>query len=378
VGIVDTTAIHRFYWKYPLFFRFERFIFTFTLLWLAISINLSLLSLVSRNKLIPYHLQLREKNQTADYADLLNLLYTNRFEQEYAEDLANAPQTFTELFAEYCDQWSSRQGAYIDQDMQKTLRVSQDDDEFAVDYDNSTVEAVFKYGDYGQSVDSYDTETGDADTDRLEPNESAEIPLYMLLHIPESDSENAIVVMEESNNVGMKLRFQGALRSQLIDGISNEISTMKDESIYQTIRNADRVARFHVQTTESPDTLGGEFSSVFSPSTTAKKMTYSPTEDGEIRLDVNELENWIEGSDNPFRNVGGNTYTEFKLTVESAGSKTTIDFFEQGVNLSRILDDVDMEGGHPVPSYMGQEARQFVNQELLPSGADSIPTSSLL
>lgn len=333
---------------------------------------------MSRHKLIPYHLQLREKNQTVDYADLLNLLHTNRFEQEFAEDLANAPQTVIELFEEYCERWNSRQGAYIDQDLQKTLRVSQEDNELAVDHDNNIVEAVFKYGNYGQSVDSYDTETGDADSNRLEPNESAEIPLYLLLHVPESDPEKAIVIMEESSNVGMKLRFQGALQSQLIDGISNEMSTIQDEAVYQTIRNADRVARFQVETTESPDALGGEFSRVFSPSTTGKKMTYSPTESGGIRLDVSELENWIEGSDNPFRDVSGNTYTEFKVTVESAGSKTTIDFFEQGVSLSRILDDVDMEGGHPVPSYMGQEARKFVNQELLPAGADNIPTNSLL
>jgi hypothetical protein len=333
---------------------------------------------MSRHKLIPYYLQVREQNQTIDYANLLNLLGTNRFEEEFAEDLTSAPQTFIELFEEYCQRWNSRQGAHIDPDWQKTLRVSQEDDELAVDHDNNVVEAVFKYGNYGQSVDSYDTETGDADSNRLEPSESAEIPLYLLLHIPEEDPEKAIVVMEESSNVGMKLRFQDALQSELIDGISNKMSKIKDDAVYQTIRNADRIVRFQVETTESPDALGGEFSRVFSPSTTGKKLTYSPTESGGIRLDVDELENWAEGSDNPFRDVGGNTYTEFKITVESAGSQTTIDFFDQGVNLSRILDDVDMQGGHPVPSYMGQEARRFVNQELLPAGADNIPTNSLL
>lgn len=271
-----------------------------------------------------------------------------------------------------------RQGAYIDQDMQKTLRVSQEEGEFAVNMDNNIIEAIFKYGNYGQSIDSYDTETGDTDSDRLEPNESAEIPLYLLLHVPEEEPEEAIIVMEESSNVGMKLRFQGALQTQLLNGISNEMSIMQDRDVYQTIRNANRIARVNVQTSGSPDELGGRFGTVFSPSSNGKEITYTPTESDNIQIDVNELENWIEGDDNPLRNVDGNTFTEFKITIESAGSQTTIDLRENGVNRSRILDNVDMEGGHPLPSYMGREAHQFVNQELLPSGDDDLPGDSLL
>ena len=160
--------------------------------------------------------------------------------------------------------------------MQKTLRVSQTEGEFAVDNDNNVVEAIFKYGNYGQSVDSYDIETGDADSNRLDPNESAEIPLYLLLHVPEKESEEAIVVMEESSNRGMKLRFQGALQSQLLSGISNEMTVIQDDGTYQTIRNADRIARVNVATAGSPDELGGEFSTVFSPSSTGKDITYTP------------------------------------------------------------------------------------------------------
>lgn len=271
-----------------------------------------------------------------------------------------------------------RQGAYIDQDMQKTLRVSQEEGEFAVNVDNNIIEAIFKYGNYGQSIDSYDTETGDTDSDRLEPNESAEIPLYLLLHVPEEEPEEAIIVMEESSNVGMKLRFQGALQTQLLNGISNEISIIQDEDIYQTIRSASRIVRVNVQTSGSPDDLGGRFGAVFSPSSNGKDITYTPTESDNIHIDVNELENWIEGVKNPLRNVEGNTFTEFKITIESAGSQTTIDLRENGVNRSRILDNVDMEGGHPLPSYMGREARQFVNQELLPPGDDDLPGGSLL
>lgn len=333
---------------------------------------------MSRHKLVPYDLQIREKNQTTDYVNLLQLLTTNTYEQEYGGNVASAPQTFIERFATFCEHWRSNNGAYIDQDFQKTLRVSQDEDEFAVDESNNIVEAVFKYGDYGQTIDSYDTTTGDADTNRLTPDESAEIPLYFLLHVPEETPEEAIVIMEKSNNQGMKLRFQGALQDRLLDGLSNEMSVKKSDDVYQAIRNADRVKRFEVETSESPDELDGEFSTVFSPSTTGKRITYKPTQDGGIRMDVNELERWVEGQDNPFRNVNGVTYTEFKVTIERAGSQTTINFFDKGVDQTRILDDVEMEGGHPVPSYMGQEARQFVNQELLPTGANNIPTDSLL
>mgnify|MGYP006286052191 CR=1 FL=1 len=333
---------------------------------------------MSRHKLIPYHLQLREKRQTVDYVDLLNILYTNVFEDQYADDLSSAPQTLIELFDEYCTTWRNRRGAYIDQDVQKTLRVSQEDGEYAIDRDNNIIEAIFKYGDYGQSVDSYNTETGDSDSNRLEPEEAAEIPLYLLLHVPESNPEEAIVVMEESSNRGMKLRFQGALQRELPSRVANEMSIIKDNNTYDTIRHADSIQRLKIETSESPDELGGEFSRAFSPSQSSKKVTYSSSNDGSLRLDVNGLESWIEENDNPLRNVNGNTYTEFKLTVKRAGSETTIDFLEDGVNLSRTLDDVEMEAGHPVPSYMGSQAREFVNQELLPQGASEIPRSSLL
>lgn len=269
-------------------------------------------------------------------------------------------------------------GAHIDSDYQKTLRVSQDDEEFAVDETHNIVEAIFKYGDYGQTIDSYDTESGNADSNRLEPNESAEIPLYLLLHISESDPEEAIVVLEQSSNRGMKMRFQDALQNALPEGISNEMSTVKEEEIYQEIQNADRITKLLVETVESPDELGGEFTTAFSPSATSKRIEYRPTEDNSIRLNESELERWVEGSNNPFRDVDGSTYTEFKLTVERAGSKTTIDFFESSFDKSRILEGIEREGGHPVPSYIGDEARQYVNQELLPSSASTIPSDSLL
>lgn len=334
---------------------------------------------MSRHKLIPYELKIREKGQTLEYADLLNLVQMDRYEHEYAGDLASAPETFIELFDEYAHRWQGSE-PHIDSELQKTLRVSERDGEYAVDEENNIIEAIFKYGEFGQSVDAYDTEDGTTQTNQLEPSESAETPLYLLLHIPEDESREAIVVMEQSSNRGMKGRFQDALQTHLPNGIVNEMSVRKDEGVYQETRGAERIARIRVQTSESPDALGGRFEKVFSPSASTKNVQYTPSEDGSIRLDVDELENWIENNENPFRNINGDTYSEFKVTVENAGSQTTIDFLDNnlGVELSRILDSVEMEAGHPVPAYMGQEARQFVNQELLPSGSSQIPTESLL
>jgi len=331
---------------------------------------------MARHKLLPYHLQVRELRQTVEYADLLNLLHTGAIEDHYIEDLSEAPDDFIEMFREFCRDWQNE--AYVDQDVQKTFRVSGEDGEFAVDSENNLIEGVVKIGEYGQNIDSYDTENGTATSSVIETEEAAETPLYFLLHIPEADSEKAIVVLEQSNNRGVKLQFQDALQNKLPDGVTQEMGRVANENVYDIIRGADRVAKFHVEKTESPDTLGGEFEEVFDPSSTAKKITYSPTESGDIRMDVSALESWIEGSDNPFANINGETFTEFKVTVERAGSQTTIDFYEGKVDKSRILDSVEMEGGHPVPSYMSTEARRFTNQELLPSGADRIPTSSLL
>ena len=333
---------------------------------------------MSRHKLKPYTLNLREKGQTTNYSELTNILLTDAFEDVYAEDLTNAPQDLIDLFDEYAEEWRTDNGAHIDSDYQKTLRVSQEQGEYAVDQQENVVEAIFKYGDYGQTVDSYDTETGDSDTEVLEASESAEIPLYLLLHVPEENPEEALIVMQESSNRGMKMRFQDALHDKLPERVANEMGLIKNEEVFDTIRYADKVTKVTVETSESPDELGGEFNRVFSPSQTAKKVEYRSTNNSGIRLDVDQLESWIENDDNPFRDVGGNTYTEAKVTVKRAGSETTIDLIDRGNPLTRTLDDVDTEGGHPVPSYMGEEARRFVNQELLPAGADAINGSSML
>jgi len=333
---------------------------------------------MARNKLKPYHLQVREKGQTIEYADLLNILYTNTFEDEFRDDLSNAPQTFIELFESYCDAWRTSQGAHVDDDLQKTLRVSQSDDELAVDYDNNLVEGIFRYGEYGERINTYDTETGETEEEVIQPEQAADTPYYFLLHIPEEEPEKAVIVLEERGNVGIKGRFQDAVQRKLPSGISQEMGNITDDSVYDTMRNASRIKKLVVETTESPHELGGQFGDAFSPSSTAKKMRYTATDDGSINLDVNELEDWMENDENPFTNVGGETYTKFKLTVESAGSQTTIDLFERSIGLSRNLEGVEREGGHPVPAFMSRKARQFVNQELLPSGASSIPTTSML
>jgi len=331
---------------------------------------------MARNKLIPYHLKVRELRQKVDYTDLLNPLRTGAIEDYYVEDPQEAPADFIEMFQRYCEEWMDE--AYLDQDLQKSFRISGEDGEFEVDRENNLVEGEIKVGEYGQNIDSYDTEEGTSTTSVIEPDEAAETPLYFLLHIPEENPEEAIVVLEQSNNRGAKTQFQNALQNKLLEGITQEMERIADDEVYQIIRDADRVAKFHVEKTESPDSLGGEFGDVFSPSSTAKRITYTPTGSGGIRMDIDELENWMESSDNPFSNINGDTYTEFKVTVENAGSQTTIDFFEQKVDKSRILDSVEMEGGHPVPSYMSTAARRFTNQELLPAGADRIPTTSLL
>ena len=333
---------------------------------------------MARNKLIPYDLKVREKGQTIEYADLLNLIHTNTFEDEYREDLSNAPQTFIELFERYCEDWQTRQGAHVDQDLQKTLRVSGEEGELGIDYDHHIVEGIFRYGEYGQQYDIYNTETGESESEVIDSVEAPDTPYYFLLHIPEEEPQEAIVVLEERGNIGIKGRFQDALQKKLPTGISQEMGRISEEDVYSTIRNASRIKRLVVETTENPHELGGRFNDAFSPSSTGKKMTYTATDEGSINLDVNELEDWMENDDNPFTNVGGDTYTKFKLTVESAGSQTTVDFFDGSIDLSRNLEGIEREGGHPIPAFMSGEARQFVNQELLPEGAETIPTDSLL
>lgn len=329
---------------------------------------------MSRHKLIPYKLKIRPKQRTRDYADLTNILTSDPFEEKYRGQ-SSAPQTFLEIFDNYCQNWMSN--AHEDQDNQKTLGVSDYQDEYFVEFQDNLIEGVFKYGEYGQVADHYDTQNNTRNNNARSAAEAAEMPIYFLLHVPPANPREGLLILEQSNNRGIKLLLQDALSDALPKGATHELKQVSDDDVFGTIRAANKITRFSVEKTESPDALGGGFASSFSQSTNSNTMTYRPTNSGSLKLDVDKLEQWVSNNSDPFKNVNGDTYTEVKITIKSAGSETTIDLTSGNVKIDRTLDSVSKQGGHPIPSSLAIEARKFVNQELPPSG-NTIPVQTQL
>lgn len=328
---------------------------------------------MSRFKLKPYRIRLRQKGNTRDYMDLTSLVESgSSYDENYFVGSHSSPLHLAELFQEYCSHWYNN--PIDDQDRQRTLSVDEDPGENGEPYLRSsedttgdTLEGVLKYGTYGTSADHLDTDTGDRVENARSAEEAAETPIPFLLHVPDDEPRKAVIVLEAVGNAGIKSLLAQEFQSQLPSGLTLEFEPVKDEDIYSRIRQADSVTRARLRKSGRLENRNSQFASIFGDTLCNQSIIYEPFQGGSIDVNVDEVEEWLENTDdddeNPF-DVGGEVFDQVRLTIKEAGSENTLLLKEGEAKIIETLDDMDTEGGYPVNSDVSRRARKFVNQEI--------------
>lgn len=337
---------------------------------------------MSRFKLKPYQIRLRETGNTSDYFDLASLVQSGAtYDGNFFVDSHDPTLHLSELFKEYATDWYDN--PVDDQDRQRTLSVDGDpngSDEaylrMSRDSAGLTLEGVLKYGVYGTSADHLDTDTGDRVEEARSAEEAAETPIPFLLHVPENDPRRAVMVLEAVGNAGIKSLLAQELQAKLPDGVTLEFEPVKDEDIYSRIRHADSITRVRLRKSGRVNERNGTFASIFEDTLCNQSITYEPVQGGSIGVNVDNIEDWIENADddeNPF-DVGGEVFDQVRLTIKEAGSENTLLLKEGEAKIIETLDDMDTSGGYPVNPDVSRRSRKFINQEIpFAGGLDTDP-----
>jgi len=335
---------------------------------------------MSRFKLKPYAIRLYQQGNTDDMFDLSAIVRSeDSFDNSYFADDYGMGTTLIDIFEDYCEVWHDN--PVNDQDRERTLSLADDpeadDDEEQAhlrrNEENNILEGVFKYGVYGTSADHLDPDTGEREEGARSADEAAETPIPFLLHIPERNPRKAVMVLESVGTTGVKSLVEQEFRKALPNGIQYKFPPVKEEDVYSRIRAADEITRVRLgqsgRINERNDTLDG----IFDGRLCNQSTIYNPTDRG-ISIDVDALESWIEGADddeNPF-NFEDETFELFNITIKESGSEKTIYLTNREIKIVETLDDINTEGGYPVPSDVSRRARVFVNEEVpFAGGLDS-------
>lgn len=324
---------------------------------------------MSRFKLKPYSVQLYQQGNTSDKYDLSQIILSEEsLGTSYFGQSWSAGASFIDIFAEYCQDWYT--DLVNDQENEKTLSLADDPNSnqqpyLRIDSENNVLEGVLNYGVYGTEASHIDTDTGQREQDARSADEAVETPIPFLLHVPERNPRKSILVLESIGGRGAKTLVEQEVRKQLPNGVQYNFDPVKDDDVYSKIQQASEVVSVQFSQSSRLAERNDRFSDVFGDGLTNHSTTYEPVE-GSISVDIEELQEWIENVDddeNPF-NLSKETYERFGITIKDSGSKNTIDLINKNAKIVEVLDDIETEGGYPVPSDVSERTRIFINNRI--------------
>lgn len=331
------------------------------------------------HKLIPYWVRVREIEEPDSSWDQTNI---HSEEPKFPND--NLADYFHDFVEEYLEK------VHKDEDKEKTFTISS-----PVKRSGNTIEGRIKSGEWGRNADFFDIDEHERIKDAREENHAEEISYYFLFHIPDSDSSQALLILNKYKRKGVKTLF-----SELFNSNGRDIDT---GSAYMTIEPhySDEVLK-KINEADSVDrvTFRGSSTIPARDKYADKKDIEKVDQDisGQLDIDIKQTMS-PSGNEGSFRQfvkglVPSNTVTDFNygsierqdfdsasLTVIEGESELTFSLWKEQISMRMDLDpddhNMNVYGGTPTPHSLGRVARQLAN-DLMADDNSKLETESLI
>lgn len=340
---------------------------------------------MAKNKLIPYWIEVREVEEPSTNWDQTNI-HTN--EPKFPND--NLADYFQEFINQYLDD------VYIDQDDQKTFTVVE-----PVRRQGNTIEGRFKSGEWGRNADFWDIDEHERIEDAREENHAEEIPYYFLFHIPDQDSEQALLILSKYKRKGVKTLFSSLFNPQFQDedigDAYMDIEPHYSDQVLEKLNEADGIASVRFRGRDS----------IPAREQYADRQDIERVNDeisGQLDIDT-ELKLTPKGNEQNFREmvkglitrqdddddeappefdygrIDPDQYSSASVTVVEGESQLTFSLWKERIQMRMDVDpddyDLDIYGGYPTPHTLGNVARQLAN-DLMNEENTPLDTESLI
>lgn len=341
---------------------------------------------MAAHKLIPYWITVREVEEPNSKWDQLNI-HDNEPKFPKA-NLADYFHSFLEDY-EYREE-KQDSNVYIDEEEQKTFTVDQ-----SYEREGTTIEGVFKSGEWGRNADFWDIDQHTRIEDAREENHAEEIPYYFLFHIPDVDSHQALLVLSKYKKKGIKTLFSNLFRPRDRDmdvgDAYMQIQPHYSDEIIEKIEESDEIASVRFRGRDSipardkyadrqniqrvNEDISGQMDVG-----TELKLTPKGNQGAFKRL-VKSVANGDTSTDFDYARIENENFSSANVTVVEGESQLTFSLWKDMIQMRVDVDpeeyNLDIYGGYPTPNSLGVVARQLAN-DLMNEHNEKVDTESLI
>ncbi|MFC4406287.1 hypothetical protein [Haloarchaeobius iranensis] len=331
------------------------------------------------HKLIPYWIRVREVEEPQTRWDQTNI-HAN--EPKFPHD--NLADYFQSFIEEYLEE------VHKDEENEKTFTIEE-----PVRREGNTIEGRIKSGEWGRNADFWDIDEHERIVDAREENHAEEISYYFLFHIPDIDSDQALLILSKYKRKGVKTLFSGLFNTNGRDIDTGDaymtIEPHYSDEVIKKIEEADSIGRvsFRGNSTipardkyadrQDVERTNQDLSGQLEVSV---EQTMSPKgNEDSFREFVKGLVRSNDVDDFDYGSIEQQKFDSASLTVIEGESELTFSLWKERIAMRMDLDpdehDLDIYGGTPTPHSLGRVARQLAN-DLMSEDNSKLETESLI
>ena len=334
---------------------------------------------VAITKLIPYWVTVREIENPDSSWDLTNI---HAHESNFPQD------NLTDYFEDFLNQYTG--DVYMDEENQKTFTVKR-----PIEREGNTIEGRFMSGEWGRNADFWDIDKHERIEDAREENHAEEIPYYFLFHIPDSESDQALLILSKYKRRGIKTLFNRLFppRTQDMD-VGDAYMTINphySENILEKLDDADSIAsvqfrgreriaaREEYSNQQDIERVEKELSGQLNVATELK-MAPEKNESGFFEY----VKGLIPGEDQQsfdYGRIEDQNFSSANVTIIEGESQLTFSLWQEEIQMRMDVDaeeyKLDVHGGFPTPYSLGRVARQLAN-DLMTDRNTKLDTESMI
>lgn len=325
---------------------------------------------MTTHKLIPYWLTLRETRNPGFQWDLEEIIYSPATLDR---------DSIIDIFADFCNY-------YLGDDPSSTEILRKAQNTFTLEgyrRENRTLQGIMLVGGWGEGANHFNVEQEHRTREARTRNDSAEIPYYFMVHLPERDTKRALFIIQKPGNYGAKGTLESVLKIWLHNKIHFDLNAIMSDDLLEQILQADRILRLKLKKDRIAEAPHQRLGSIFESEREVKQVVEFSAQAGQslpltrenpverIRELLSRY-NDITGSNNTSpatTTILDEEFDDAVLSIEEDGSTRSFSIENDEVTMQRIidpeLDNISFNSlGHPKPKSMSRVAVYFANNIL--------------
>ncbi|MFD1641458.1 hypothetical protein [Halohasta litorea] len=308
-------------------------------------------------KLIPYKLEIHEKNYPESKYDLSSLHTSDPTLPD--DNIIDSIENFlTDLEGENLK----------DPKKEKTFIVEQ------LRRNGNVIDGYISTGDYGYEAELKHVDTGDLTHEKGEL-EAEQMPFYFMFYLPETvkgeihgDGERLIFVLQQINNRGIKTALKNKLLPYLLENSENSVGKVRPvytTRVYEQLIDSNRVMRLDVQINKLPgdDESRSEIIKGLSVEDTREQTLVLKAEQGGSIEKAKEIVRKLKDSNKEFAEIVSNEVEQVDAKVKNSGGRyETIPLMKNQMAMRRDLtgDGLEYDKGLLTPECLRDETKDLL------------------